>query len=101
MIKEFIEKIRNRKQLQREIQDEHDIVHKIQQRRKSHSERELEKFMEEKRQRIIEAKVKKLRKEKLGEFWKSNAMKPQPSMLKNNYNLIKGGKQILKAKRIF
>ena len=101
MIKEFLEKIKDRKQMQKEIETEHHVMKKIQQRAKSANERELEKFMEEKRQKIIEAKVKAMRKEKLSEFWKSNAMQKQPRILDNNEKLISGGKSILKAKRIF
>jgi hypothetical protein len=97
MIKEYLQRIKERKQKFKDIQDEHNIQKRIIEREKSSNERELEKYLEEDRQKDIKNKLDRYRKQK------SHSLFNDSSMLKNNKILFKNEDKynMMKQKNIF
>lgn len=94
MIKQILEKLRRRKEMKEEYENEDRIVEGIQQRKKSNNERELEKYLHEEREKMILNKLKHYRKKRNDEYWHG------ASLLKNNQGLIKSP-PLFKNKNMF
>lgn len=106
MIKEFLQRMREKKELQREMEMEYNVAKKIEQKRKSANERELEGYIKEQRERAIENKLKVIRKQKQKEYWQGKIAENNKKMLGNNAHLLKDksimkdGNKILKSRRV-
>lgn len=97
MIKEYLQRIKERKQRLKDAQDDYNIQKKITERQKSSNERELEKFKEEDRQERIKNELNKYRKRQTTNLYYNSGI------LNNNKNLFKNDDDhnIMKQKNIF
>ncbi len=82
MLRQLLEKLRQRKAMASQMENEQRAAESISSRRKTANERELERFMEEERQKQITAQLENIRKAKRQEAWS-------------------GGQNILKEKNVF
>lgn len=77
MLRELLNKMRERKARMQEIDSEYRAQLTVAQRRKSADEREVEEFLEDKRQEAIHAQAQKIRAMRQRESWegKNNILK--------------------------
>ncbi|MCK9371138.1 hypothetical protein M0R04_14595 [Candidatus Dojkabacteria bacterium] len=87
MLKEMLQRYREKKNKFKEYQTEDRIQTLVEQRKKSSNERELEEYIEEDRQRKIDRAVKLYRMKKKAEARNMNMLKGK--------NIFKGHKSIL------
>lgn len=93
MLKQFLERLREKKRMQQDMEDEYNVSTKLMQKRKSANERELEKYMEEERQEMILNRLKQYRKKRLDEFYHGN------NIMINNKKMLSNGNN--KQKNLF
>lgn len=105
MIKELLEKLKQRKAKLKDAEEDVRIQKIIEQKQKNANERELESYLEEERQKRIKLDLDKYHKKKQDEFWHGN------NLLKNNKrymdnlpkekNIFKHKNSIIKTKKMF
>lgn len=95
MIKEIIEKLRERKAKYKELDENYRLNKMLAERQKSANERELERYMEEERQARIKTELEHFRNKRKQE--NNNGSK----MMKSKYIFKDNGHNILKSKNIF
>ena len=89
MLKQLLQKFRERKEAMGEIEDDYRINKTLEQRRKNSNERELEKYFEEQRQKQIAAKLTQIRKKRNEIAWKGekNILK-EPNIFRNHHSVL-------------
>lgn len=90
MIKEIIAKLRKKDERFNELQAEDKAFTKVQERKKTANERELERYLEEERQERISKELSFRRKKQQHDLWKGNVMKSP--------NIFRGGKKPLSGR---
>lgn len=105
MLKELLDRARERKQMKRAMEDEFNIHYRLMEKRKSANERELERFHEEARQARIKKELDFHRKKRQHEFYNgATIMKNNKKLLSNTDHkekpLLKQ-KSLLKSRRLF
>lgn len=102
MIKELLEKLKQKKARMNDAEEEVKIQRVIQQKQKNSNERELESYLEEERQKRIKKSLDFYRKKRLNEYWSGNSiMKNNKKMLNNlpkQKNLFGGKSSILRTR---
>lgn len=93
MIKELIDKLRQRKERFKVIQEDDRIGEIIAQRKKNSNERELERFYEEERQKQIAAQLSSFRKQRAEEGRKDTILS-QKKIFANQRNIFVGNKDL-------
>lgn len=108
MIKEFLERFKDKKKRFREASEESRVGEMIEERRKTSNERELDRFMEEEREENIKKQLESFRnkqKEKMRKatvlqgpniFKNQNSILKQPNIFKDNPNIFGGKSMYLK-----
>lgn len=80
----------------KELEIEDRATNKLQQRKQTANERELNRYMEEKRQEQITSALKKIRKQRENELWHKDVIS-QKNLFNNNKKLFKAkGGNLLK-----
>lgn len=85
MLKNLLEKLKQKSSREKEAMEEVYLQKKITERQKNANERELERYYEEARQRAIENRLKQLRKRKTQEIWTSNMFTGNKNLFKRRY----------------
>jgi hypothetical protein len=97
MINGFLEKRRQEKAMQKQAEAEDRIVQKIETKKKTPMERELEKYQKQEYQRKVEKEVIKIRNQKKYDSEMKNAPINQKSIFRNDGNIF-GTKNIFMSK---
>lgn len=104
LIKNFIERYKNRKLQEKELENQDRLIERIQQKKMSHEERILNKLLEENRQKRIKQRLNfELAKRRNEERKKARELLFCPNKLVNNNrimknkNIFKNQKSILKS----
>lgn len=89
MLKELLNKFRERKQAMQQVDDDYRINKTLEQRRKSANERELERYFEEQRQKQIALTLHKIRKKQNEIAWRGekNILK-EPNIFRNHHSVL-------------
>jgi hypothetical protein len=85
LLKNLLEKLREKSAREKEAMDDVYLQKKIQERQKNANERELERYYEEARQRAIANKLRQLRVRKTKEIWKGNMFTGNANLFKRKY----------------
>ena len=95
MIRELLEKAREKREMEKNMDREYNVHNKLMEKRKSANERELEKYMEEDRQKRIKKELEFHRKKKDNEYnyghkilTNNNKLIKQKNIFKNNRRLF-------------
>lgn len=83
LLKNYLDKIREKKQRFNDINNDIKFQEKIETRKKNSNERELERYYEEERQKNIQSQLTQFRKQKSDEILHTN-------LFANNKNLFQG-----------
>ena len=81
ILKNFIEKYRQKKAKERELQEDLEVQKHVMEKQKDANDRELERYYEEKRKMNVQKQLERFRKQKTNEIWRSN-------LFTNNKNLF-------------
>jgi hypothetical protein len=87
-ITDLLRKFMARKHRFKEMQEEHTLQKKLEQRQKNSNERELERYFEEERQRRMKIQLDNIHKKQRDEFWHDDS-------ILNQKNVFTGGESIL------
>lgn len=96
LIQNLIAKAQEKKARFNEIEQEERIHQKLDTRKLSANERELNSYLEEERQKRIKKAVENFRKRKTNEFWHGGKVYAQKNLFKEKQNLFKGQDGLLK-----
>lgn len=89
MLREFLNRFRERKAVMNNLDDDYRINKTLEQRRKSANERELERYMEEERQKQITLQLQQIRKAKNEKAWRGeNNILKEPNIMKNHHSVL-------------
>ncbi len=94
LLKDFIDKWKERKAKSNELEDNVRIQERVMAKRKSANERELDGYLEEQRQARIKAEVEKFREQKKHEHWNSPTALDTENMFKKKSNMILTGRSV-------
>lgn len=94
VLKEFMDRMRNRNEGLKAAQEQDKIMTTIQERKKTANERELERFKEEERQAMIKVELEGYRKKAKAKQMETTVFNGKPlfkggaTILKNNHKLL-------------
>jgi DNA-binding transcriptional regulator GbsR (MarR family) len=94
VLKEFLKRMREKKEAFREVQTNDRVQTMVQERKKNSNERELERYMEEDRQKMIKSQLemyrnrKKIENRKVTTLDKKNIFKNHDPILKHDEKLF-------------
>lgn len=89
MLKELLNRFRERKAIMNNLDEDYRINKTLEQRRKNSNERELERYMEEERQKQISLQLQKIRKMKTEKAWKGeNNILKEPNIFRNHHSIL-------------
>ena len=95
MLKELLNKFRERKAAMSNIDQDYRINKTLEQRRKTADERELERYMEEERQKQISLQLQQIRKKKNEMAWRGeNNILNEPNILKGHHSILTDNKNM-------
>lgn len=87
-LKEFIQKLVDRKEKYKELEENFRLNKKLEERQKTSNERELERFWEEKRQEKIKRELEFMRKQRNHEINHGHQILKQKNIFKNHTNIL-------------
>jgi len=88
-LREWYDRVVRKKDNFQQAQEMQQIERKLQERRLSADERELNKFLEEDRQRQVKEMLNQFRKRKQEEVWHGDTALDAPNIIANQKNLFK------------
>ena len=93
MFGRILDKIKSKKEKYNELKIEDDALHKLEERKLSANERELNKILKQKREENIKRELDKYHKQESKEYWHKDIIAQKP-LFNNNKKLfgISGGK---------
>ena len=93
LIQNFIKGMKEKKEKLNDISTDEKIHEKLEQRKLSANERELNGHLEERRQEAIKRALIKIRKQKSNEFWHKDVIS-QKDLFTNKKNIFKNQKKL-------
>lgn len=91
ILKKYVERLKERKQRYKDMQDEISFQEKIAMKKKNANERELETYLEEERQKNIQEQLKMFRKKKQDEMFHTNCFSGNKNLFNGNNVFANGG----------
>jgi len=95
LIQNLIAKAQEKKAKFNEIEQEESIHKKLDTRKLSANERELNGYLEEERQKKIKRSVENFRKRKTNDFWHGGKVYAQKNLFQEKKNLFRGQNDLL------
>ena len=99
-VRDFLEKLKQRKDKFKQMEEEFRLQKKLEERQKSSNERELERFDEEEREKSIKKNLEEFRAMKQKAAMETNVLSGG-NMFKGKATIMDNGKGILNQKNIF